>query len=129
MESEEPRSEFLLTDLQQVNEVFATSAIYNDNGGTILDYSSMDSVDDFERFASAGTFVLNEWTSEDLIPPSRITDMTVVTTNYSARTVHLQWTSTGDDMTDGQGKLIQTMDKYFSFKISYHAIIPHSRFD
>jgi len=114
VESEEPRSEFLLTDLRQVNEVFESSAIYNGNRNTETDYKSMDPVDDFERFDSAGTFVLNNWTPKDLIPPSRITDMSVVATNFSARTVHLQWTSSGDDMNDGQAASIDLRYHYDS---------------
>lgn len=61
-------------------------------------------VGEFERSTSAGAFKLKEWKAMDIIPPSRIIDLRVVEADLPQRTVHLEWTSPGDDMDDGRGE-------------------------
>jgi len=89
-----------------VQEVFVTSSSHDSISPTVTDFDTMDLVDDFERFCSAGTFVLNDWTTKDRVPPGRVTDLTVVASSFSERTIHLRWTSP-DDMHAGQATLIE----------------------
>ena len=104
MKSEQSSDGFLLDDLKQVQEVFVTSALHDSISSIDTDFDTMDLVDDFERFCSAGTFVLNDWTPKDRVPPGQVTDLTVVAASFSERTIHLRWTSPGDDMYVGQGQ-------------------------
>ena len=58
----------------------------------------------FVRSTSAGVLTLSNYTSRDLMPPARITDLTATGSNYNPnRSVTLQWTATGDDAYTGNG--------------------------
>ena len=59
----------------------------------------------FARIVSPGTFLvsLNSKVDGDLLPPSRVTDLTVKSISASLSTVSLTWTAVGDDLDEGQG--------------------------
>lgn len=100
----EPASSFSLSDLKQVDEEFQTSSLYRPG---FFDNSEQDTayekVEDFERFSTAGTLILAQYQNVDLIPPAKITDLRVKAYSVKNRTVALEWTSPGDNMTDGKG--------------------------
>lgn len=60
-----------------------------------------------------GTFSVSQRPAEeDILPPNRITDLTVVSINHQNRTILLQWTAPGDDY--DYGKAYQ-----YIFKLSH----------
>jgi hypothetical protein len=61
------------------------------------------SIDAFMRSTFAGALILSNYTAKDLMPPARITDLTVLGSNYTNRSVTFQWTATGDDAHTGSG--------------------------
>lgn len=97
-------SSFLLTDLEQVDEEFNHTSLYRSDSVDNTETNNVyEKIENFERFSTAGTFILHQWKNQDLIPPAKITDLKVKSYDVANRTVMLQWTSPGDNMTDGQG--------------------------
>ena len=57
------------------------------------------------RLATAGFFsVANHSNDTDMIPPSKITDLRVLSSDPDNRIVNLEWTAPGDDLDIGTGK-------------------------
>lgn len=98
-------SAFPMSDFEQVDEEFETSALY-DPAAVAQRQSKLviKKVEDFERFSTAGTFILSQWQPKDMIQPGWISDLKVTVVDKRNRTVSLEWTSAGDDMFTGNGE-------------------------
>ena len=91
----------------------ARAADYNQTGDVVFDdqSASNDNIDNsqpveaFVRSIAAGVLTLGGYTGQDLMPPARITDLTVIGTNYPNLSVTLQWTAPGDDAYTGNGTM------------------------
>nr|XP_002731900.1 PREDICTED: epithelial chloride channel protein-like [Saccoglossus kowalevskii] len=70
--------------------------------------TSSDQLESFNRVVSGGAFKLNNYDQstsdenlEDIYPPSRITELTIVEVSSETRHVTLSWTAPGDDLDRG----------------------------
>lgn len=102
-----PMSAFPMSDFEQVDEEFETSALY-DPAAVAQRQSKLviKKVEDFERFSTAGTFILSQWQPKDMIQPGWISDLKVTVVDKRNRTVSLEWTSAGDDMFTGNASFV-----------------------
>lgn len=97
-ELQEPTKEQILEEMERKERRMSSGG-----GGP----RTLEPVAEFERYSSAGAFRLEEWKAGDFIKPSRVTDLRVVKASLSGKTVHLEWTSPGDDLEDGRAVLAE----------------------
>ena len=64
--------------------------------------------DQFQRFALAGYIDVKSVAppGRDIYPPSRILDLKVTKALYEDSSITLEWTAVGDDLDEGNGRLI-----------------------
>jgi calcium-activated chloride channel regulator 4 len=66
----------------------------------------LEPVYNFQRQQNTGSFRVTQYQkNRDVIPPSPVRDLEVMSANKSRR-VELQWTASGDDMTEGKASVI-----------------------
>ena len=75
------------------------------SSGTPTNMFETEEVSEFTRVSEAGAFRLEGYQSDiDLIPPGRVTNLQVITTDEDEQIVELQWTAPGDDAFTGMLK-------------------------